>query len=536
MKRVLIGVVTIVLLAAGIYVATRPRSSETTSPSATAAPVKAAANIVAQGKVVPVREAQLALPTGGRVADVLVKEGQQVESGQVLVRLDEAREEAAVSQAQAGVQRAQANLAALTAGPRPEDVDVARAAVDAAKAQLAKLEAGSRPEAIAQAKSDLAAAQANLDFLQSGGRPETVAVAQSGLDQAQAHLAALQTGRPEAISQATANLSAAQAKLDELKAGPTSLQITAAQQAVEQAKDAAYAAGVNKDGACNPAYPHYLCDTAKAQAAAADTAVNQAQAQLSILTSPPTAQQMQQAQAAVDAARAQLDQAQHPGSATDLAAEQQAVTAAQAQLNLAKQPASSADLAKARSAVDVATQQLQLAQQPYTQQDLDAAQAAVRQATAQLAALQAPPRAEAVAAAQADVAAAQATLAQATAALADLELKAPFAGVVANVDVKPGEFVQPGVAITSVADTAAWEIQTTDLTELNATRVRDGQAATLTFDAIPGLTVPATVTSIRQLGTADRGDILYTVTLTPGQQDARFLWNMTAAITIAPGS
>jgi HlyD family secretion protein len=307
-----------------------------------------------------------------------------------------------------------------------------------------------------------------------------------------------------------------------------------AELAIEQAKDAAYAAGVNKDGSCNPAYPRYLCDTARAQAAAADTSVNQAQAQLNVLTGPPTAAQLQQARATVDAARARLAQAQHPGSESDLAAAQKEVDAAQAQLNLAKQPASSADLAKARTAVEVATQQLRLAQQPYTEQDLGAARAEVERASAQLAAVQAPPRPEAVAAAGADVAAAQATLDQANAALADLELKAPLAGVVANLDVKAGEFVQPGVPFASVADTSALQVDTTDLTELNVARIHPGQAATLTFDAIPGLTLPARVERVKQLGVPDKGDILYTVTVTPDKPDGRLLWNMTAAVTIQP--
>jgi HlyD family secretion protein len=533
MKRLLFGLVAI-LLVGGAYLAISHGPGAAPSTTPTPGPVKATTEVTAQGKVVPVRKAELAAVTGGTVADVLVEEGQRVESGQVLVRLDAARAQAAVGAAQAGLQRARAQLAALEAPPRLEDVDSAQAAVDSARAQLTKLQASARPETIAQARANLDAAKADLAFVQSGGRPEAITVAQSGLDQAQAHLAALENGRPEAIAGAKANLDAAQAKLDELKAGPTAQQIAVEKQAIEQAKDAAYAAGVNKDGACNPAYPGYVCDTAKAQAAAADTAVSQAQAQLAVLTSPPTAEQLQQAQAAVDAARSQLAQAQHPGSASDLAVAQKAVDGAQAQLSLAKQPATSADLARAQTAVEVATQQLRLAQQPYTQQDLDAAQAQVQQAAAQLAVVKAPARPETIAAAQADVAAAQSTLDQANAALADLELKAPFAGVVANLDVKAGEFVQPGVSFASVADTSAWQIDTTDLTELNVERIHSGQAATLTFDAIPGLTLPATVERIKKLGVEDKGDILYTVTLTPNKPDDRLLWNMTAAVSIQP--
>jgi len=534
MKRLVIGLLTLLLIAGGGYVATAGLRGSATPPPTTASPVKTNGSIAAEGKVVPVREAQLALPTGGVVADVQVEEGQRVEAGAVLVRLDQAQAESAVGAAQAGLQRARANLAQLTAEPRSEDIDAARAGRDSAKAQLAKLQAGSRPEVIAQAQASLASAEADLKFLQSGGRSEAITIAQSNLTEARTHLAALENGRPEAITQSQANLKAAEGQLDALKAGPTSQQIAAQEQAIQQAKNAAYAADVNKDGACNPVNPQYLCDSAKAQAAAGDTAVNQAQAQLNILSSPPTEPQLRQAQAAVDAAKAQLEQARHPGSASDIAAAQAAVSAAQAQLNLAKQPASHADLVKAESAVEVATQQVQLAEHPYTQQDLDAAQAEVQRASAQLAQVEAPPRPEAVAAAQADVAAAQAQLDLANAALANLDLKAPFAGVITSLDVKPGEFVQPGVAFATIADTSAWQVETTDLTELNVARIHPGQAATVTFDAIPGLVLPARVERIKKLGTPDRGDILYTVTLQPARTDERLLWNMTAAVNIAP--
>jgi len=83
-----------------------------------------------------------------------------------------------------------------------------------------------------------------------------------------------------------------------------------------------------------------------------------------------------------------------------------------------------------------------------------------------------------------------------------------------------------------VADLAAWQIETTDLTELNVVRVGAGSPVTMTFDALPGLELSGTVSRIRALGENKQGDITYVVTITPDQQDERLRWNMTAAVSI----
>ena len=70
----------------------------------------------------PVRNARLSLSTAGIVAEVAVSEGAQVTAGQTLIRLESARQTAAVAQAQAQMQRAEASLAQLKAGARTEEV------------------------------------------------------------------------------------------------------------------------------------------------------------------------------------------------------------------------------------------------------------------------------------------------------------------------------------------------------------------------------------------------------------------------------
>lgn len=378
----------------------------------------------------------------GQVTALNVEVGSVVKRGDVLAELDHATLDAQVAQAQA--------------------------ALEAAQAKLAQIRAGARPEMIAQSKANLAAAQAALASLQQGGRTESVRAAQGALATAQARLQALQTPRPEAVAQARANLAAAQAQLQALKAGPTKEQVAVAEQAVEAAKDAAYAADVNKDGACNPRNPKYLCDAAQAQAVAAHTAVNQAEAQLQVLTSPPTPEQLQQAQAAVDAAQAQLNLAEHPGSASDIAAAQGAVTTAQAQLDLAKQPATSADLAKAQAAVEVAAQQLKLAQAPYTKQDEDAARAAVQQA--------------------------QAALEMARVAQDQAIIRAPIDGIVAQKLLAVGALAAPTTPLLTLIAPDVDVVVNVD--PKDAAQLHPAETATITSEALPGKAFAAQVSVI----------------------------------------
>jgi HlyD family secretion protein len=68
------------------------------------------------------------------------------------------------------------------------------------------------------------------------------------------------------------------------------------------------------------------------------------------------------------------------------------------------------------------------------------------------------------------------------------------------------------------------------LTELDVVGLGPGKQVTLTFDAIPDLTLTGTVRYVRPIGGDRRGDIVYTVVVDPARQDTRFLWNMTAVV------
>lgn len=78
----------------------------------------------------------LAFELGGKLADVLVDEGDEVEKGQVIATLDTATLLAQKTATIANRQQAEAVLAELTAGPRAEKIEAARANVVAATSEF----------------------------------------------------------------------------------------------------------------------------------------------------------------------------------------------------------------------------------------------------------------------------------------------------------------------------------------------------------------------------------------------------------------
>ena len=134
--------------------------------------------------------------------------------------------------------------------------------------------------------------------------------------------------------------------------------------------------------------------------------------------------------------------------------------------------------------------------------------------------------------AQARIANAEAQLAAAKASLANLELRAPIAGKIVTLDLKPGAYVSPGQAILLLADDSDWRVETTDLTELNVVRIRDGNSAEITFDALPGSKFTGNVLQINSLGENRQGDITYKVLTSIKNLDERLKWNMTCAVVL----
>jgi RND family efflux transporter MFP subunit len=103
----------------------------------------------------------------GRLDRLLVREGQLVRQGQPLVSLQSDDTQAVLKQRQAALEQANANLALLKAGTRPEQIAQARATLAQAQAKLADARSGGQPQEIAQAVAEIDSAKSTLTLSKS---------------------------------------------------------------------------------------------------------------------------------------------------------------------------------------------------------------------------------------------------------------------------------------------------------------------------------------------------------------------------------
>lgn len=123
-----------------------------------------------------------------------------------------------------------------------------------------------------------------------------------------------------------------------------------------------------------------------------------------------------------------------------------------------------------------------------------------------------------------------ATLADARERLADSSIRAPFAGTVATLNVKRGDAVSANAVIAMLITTQ--RIAEISLNEVDVAKVRTGQRAALTFDAIPGLELTGAVSAIDTIGTTSAGVVSYTVEIAFDAQDERVKPGMTVTAVI----
>jgi multidrug efflux pump subunit AcrA (membrane-fusion protein) len=136
-----------------------------------------------------------------------------------------------------------------------------------------------------------------------------------------------------------------------------------------------------------------------------------------------------------------------------------------------------------------------------------------------------------VEAAEARITSAESALDAAQAALERLELRAPFAGTIANLTLKAGEQISAGQAIATLADLSNWVVETDNLTEIDVVKVSLGQGVSVVLDALPDKTLQGEVTAIETVYEEKRGDITYTVDVTLAASDPLARWGMTAEVT-----
>ena len=151
----------------------------------------------------------------GQVEEILAKEGDHVEAGQIIAKIDSASLQIQVEQAQANLASAQAKLASLQAGNRPQQVAQSHASVEQAAASLDN--ARRSYERTASLYEDGAMSAQQRDLAQTA-----LKVAQAQYDAAAEGLSLVNEGATEQdrqfadaqVAQATASLKNAQLQLN----------------------------------------------------------------------------------------------------------------------------------------------------------------------------------------------------------------------------------------------------------------------------------------------------------------------------------
>jgi HlyD family secretion protein len=272
------------------------------------------------------------------------------------------------------------------------------------------------------------------------------------------------------------------------------------------------------------------------------------------------------ADAQVNNAAAQLDRLQSGATAAELAAAEAELASAMTEQKKAKDlhdrtmecfridipkyykgticPALGAPEEQARFSLAAADKALAAAQAQYDEllagtdaDQLRAAEADVLAATARRDAAQAQldllltgATDEQIAAAEAQVEQAQAALEQAELALELGTLHAPFDGVVAEVNVKAGEIAPTAPAVTLV-DTSQFHV-TVSVDEIDVARLDEGQAAQVTIESFPDVTLSGSVERIAPAATFEGGVVYYDVTIDLNPTDTPIRADMTANATI----
>ncbi|MDD5466514.1 MAG: efflux RND transporter periplasmic adaptor subunit [Anaerolineales bacterium] len=130
-----------------------------------------------------------------------------------------------------------------------------------------------------------------------------------------------------------------------------------------------------------------------------------------------------------------------------------------------------------------------------------------------------------------DVAAAETRIAAAQATMNLARVSAPFAGMLTDVQAKPGDQVSPGTPAFRLDDLTHLLVDV-QISEVDINRIQAGQDVYLTFDAILSKEYHGMVTQVAQVGTDNQGVVDFTVTAELTDADDAVKPGMTAAVNI----
>ncbi|MFZ1075175.1 MAG: efflux RND transporter periplasmic adaptor subunit [Minisyncoccia bacterium] len=340
---------------------------------------------------------------------------------------------------------------------------------------------GSTQEAgVALAQANLEAQEAKLASLVAGTRPEQLAINQTNVTQAQNALSsALQSAYTNADD-------AVHAKADQVFSNPRN----STAQLIVTVPDATLVNKLQTERiAIEPLFSSWNASLAAA-GNNPESVVAQSEANLSTIS------------AFLNDLTTALAETQPGGSVTAQSLVGYQTTTNVARLNVS---GSLSALIGADTAYKSANGALTLAKAGATQNDIDAQQAAVD--------------------------AAKASLAAAQAAASQTVIVAPVSGTITAQNANLGETVVPGSPLVSMIADGKYEADA-EVSETDIAKIKMNDTVDATFDSYPGVTFPATVTTVNPSADTNGGVSSYGITVTFTQNDPRLKPGLSANLRI----
>lgn len=118
--------------------------------------------------------------------------------------------------------------------------------------------------------------------------------------------------------------------------------------------------------------------------------------------------------------------------------------------------------------------------------------------------------------------------------LSDYYIKAPYDGIILDVASKYGDTVSASTTVATLATTQ--RVAEVTLNEVDISKVKVGQKATISFDAITDFSVTGEVVEVANIGTTSQGVVSYTVRVGFDVEDDRIKDGMSVSVAIITDS
>ncbi len=482
-KKAIAGAIMLILLILGYRFLTAPAKLQYVTAVAQRGDLRQ--TVEAVGTVVSERELELRFGASGIVSNVDVKEGDRVTAGQKLAQLKAGSLGASVAAQQAALQSAQADLRALEEGTRPEDIAIAEADLQNKRSSLE-----SARQTLTSAEQNIMQSEQQLALLKQEARVNLagqVLTSLSGL-----------SGDLTTIENSLSTIDDVLARTDVndalVKGNP------AAKDDLQRQKMAAVSAIAGaRTSAANVADDYQTALSALGTArSAADQGSRAMDSLFSLISSLPETQyftasaretikasiasdrsSIQTAASSIASAHSSLQNAAASYD-TKISSQTSSVVTLQGTRDKAK-----ADILTYESAVRSAEAQLQLKRAGARQTDIDAARARVRQA--------------------------QANLARTAADYGETLLTAPVSGIVTHVNIRIGESLPAGAAITLLGE-SPYRVEMF-VSEIDIPKVKLTHSGSIELDAFRGTHMQLRVGDIDPTSTEKDGVPKYRVRL-----------------------